>query len=765
MHHLLQRLACRELLLKSSYLKPLVLMVFMTLSVSALAGQDRIDAENFSGLDLGRAESLTGLTIHNLVLADGERASLVLSRSEPFAPDAVAYIDGAVQGPLISDRIYFQGTSLSDGHAQVSLSIGSDGSLRGVLADGRGHWRLLSQRGRIDAALVSDEAVPGSREHDHFQCGLNSEIRQRSREAQRLFDLERPPVQWIARNADQRYRVRVAYDTTTRFMDLFNSDQAAIDYLGDLTNYISLVYVRELNTEIVVSSVTPRSAGDNPWNPDANNLLEQFETFWNNPANTVDQTRTLAHLVDAGPSQGVAYVSALCGDGFDYGVSQGLGTEFDPNADPQGWSFTVVAHELGHNFGSDHTHCYDPVIDECHNGEAAFGCWGGAESLPGPGDQAPGTIMSYCHLLPGGLSNLSVTLGRDHGFGVEPERVPDTMRTHVLARAATGVARCPQPVTAQTTYTLNVNSTGATGVAINANNATYAGTTNYSRANIPSGTSITLTAPESAGGATFSNWTGCGSTSVRDCTISMSQNRTVTVNYSGPALTLGAALDNTELTWTTGGSAQWVPQTGQWQFGGSAAESGTITNDQSSWIETTVTGPGALSYYWRVSSEGGFDFLSFHVDGNLEPGQISGEQDWSLREREIPAGTHTLRWEYAKDESLAAGADRGWLDQVIFQSTSVQTHQLTVNAAGANGVAITANPVEYEGTTDYSITNIPSGTGITLTAPATAGGAPFSNWSGCTSTSGLDCTVSMTQSLDVTVRYGIFSDGFESTTQ
>lgn len=447
--------------LKSSWLKIGLFIAMLAGSVAALASPDVIDAENFSGLDHGRAEALSGLIIRNLSLGDGESAELVLSRSEPFAPDAVLYRDGAVQGPLASGRVYFQGTSLSDGHAQVSLSIGSDGSLRGVLADGRGHWRLLSRLGRIDAALVSDEAVPGSREHDHFQCGLNSDIRQRSREAQRVFDLEHPPVQRIERNTDQRYRVRVAYDTTARFMNLFNTDQEAFDYLGDLTNYISLVYVRELNTEIVVSSTTSRRTNE-PWNPDADDLLNQFENFWNDPANNVDQNRTLAHLVDAGPSQGVAYVGALCADGFDYGVSQGLGNEFDPNADPQGWSFTVVAHELGHNFGSDHTHCYDPVIDECYNGEAGNRCWAGAESLPtgGPAGQAPGTIMSYCHLLPGGLSNISVTLGRDHGFGVQPERVPDTMRAHVLDRAAAGLARCPQPVTTGASFLVSTNVQG-----------------------------------------------------------------------------------------------------------------------------------------------------------------------------------------------------------------------------------------------------------------------------------------------------------------
>jgi len=449
--------------MKRGLLNPvgIVAGLLLVLANAALAAAPiEINAEDLRGIDRATVISASELVIRGLRLND-ETRNVIVRRVNPFAPDAFLNVDGVVQGPLVSERLYFRGDAHANGHSQVSLSVGSDGSVRGVLADSRGHWRLLSRDGRIEARQVNDEPANVASDHSPFQCGLNNDIRRISQESRDRFDQANPRVSPAPQGNDDRYRVRLAYDTTARFVDLFGTDQQAIDYLGDLTNFISALYIAELNTEIVISSTTLRDANE-PWNPDGD-LLAQFENYWNNNPELVDQNRTIAHIVDVGPSQGVAYVGALCSDGFDYGVSQGLGTEFDPNDNPQQWSFTVVAHELGHNFGSDHTHCYEPVIDECYDGEVGFGCWGGAESLPGPLGQQSGTIMSYCHLLDGGLSNIAVTLGRGHGFGVQPERVPNTMRQHVLDRAQVNNPRCPQLVTGgPTTFTVTP-SAGANG--------------------------------------------------------------------------------------------------------------------------------------------------------------------------------------------------------------------------------------------------------------------------------------------------------------
>lgn len=55
---------------------------------------------------------------------------------------------------------------------------------------------------------------------------------------------------------------------------------------------------------------------------------------------------------------------------------------------------------------------------------------------------------------------------------------------------------------------------------------------------------------------------------------------------------LADAVDAPALVWTSGGTSPWTGQTTTTRDGTDAAQSGTITHSQESWLETTVTGPG-----------------------------------------------------------------------------------------------------------------------------------------------------------------------------
>ena len=142
-----------------------------------------------------------------------------------------------------------------------------------------------------------------------------------------------------------------------------------------------------------------------------------------------------------------------------------------------------------------------------------------------------------------------------------------------------------------------------------------------------------------------------------------------------PAISLGEAVDNEALSWTTGYDFSWFGQTETYYYGGDAAQSGHITHDQYSWLRTTVNGPGTLTFYWKVSCEVGmlpYDSLEFDIDKSYQK-EIWGSIDWQQESYYIGAGVHTVGWIYSKDSSVSSGSDCGWLDKVEFTPTPTPT--------------------------------------------------------------------------------------------
>ncbi len=134
---------------------------------------------------------------------------------------------------------------------------------------------------------------------------------------------------------------------------------------------------------------------------------------------------------------------------------------------------------------------------------------------------------------------------------------------------------------------------------------------------------------------------------------------------SAPADEIAEAVDNGSLTFTKSGNAYWSKVTDVYYYGGDSARSGAIANNQSTTIETSVTvgATQAVKFYWKVSSEAGYDYLRFYIDG-VEKTQISGNLDWTQAAYNITAGTHTLKWSYIKDPYVVAGSDCGWIDKL-----------------------------------------------------------------------------------------------------
>ena len=78
----------------------------------------------------------------------------------------------------------------------------------------------------------------------------------------------------------------------------------------------------------------------------------------------------------------------------------------------------------------------------------------------------------------------------------------------------------------------------------------------------------------------------------------------------------------------------------------------------------------SISFYYKVSSESGYDKMHFYVD-NQSKGEWSGTVAWSKAAYAVNAGRHTYKWTYEKDYSATGGSDCCWLDFVSLPSARV----------------------------------------------------------------------------------------------
>ena len=122
--------------------------------------------------------------------------------------------------------------------------------------------------------------------------------------------------------------------------------------------------------------------------------------------------------------------------------------------------------------------------------------------------------------------------------------------------------------------------------------------------------------------------------------------------------------------WVNSSSIPWTVQSIEKFSGTYAARSGAIAENGSTEISVTVnvTEAGNISFYQKVSSESGYDYLRFFIDG-VQQAQWSGTGSWTQQSYPVNPGAHTFMWRYTKDVSVNAGSDCAWIDHIIFPPT------------------------------------------------------------------------------------------------
>lgn len=362
----------------------------------ALADYDVLEysAPDFSTMDAPNTIRLTLPTRRGKVVAELIRAevltddfSLITSESngQPVEHDSAVHY----RGILVDDPTAIVAVSFLGEEMMGLVSRGPSSLVIGRMEGDKSSRHLLYEESNLKADFTPD-------------CGTESHSL--DEESQLLLDrlAGGESIAMEKTSACLRVYLELEYDLVTEK----GGANGALNFISGLWNMVATLYqVENIATQIsqVFTWTTPDTY---PTGPTTGTTLSAFRQ------SRLNFNGDLAHLISRGAptAGGVAYLDGLCnGSGYAYSyINSSYAT-----VPTYSWSVNVLAHEMGHNLGSPHTHdCVwngnGTPIDGC--GPAAGYSSGCNGPLPGNG----GTIMSYCHLVP------STGINFNNGFGQQP---------------------------------------------------------------------------------------------------------------------------------------------------------------------------------------------------------------------------------------------------------------------------------------------------------------------------------------------------------
>lgn len=489
------------------------------------AGTGVVDISNLADdLNQMRAIEARNWRIRGVHLGDRGGVSLLIGQEQVFGPAARVILNGGTSTAPLPNTYYFRGSIEGVPGSLAAVSLTEEGDISGLVTDGDMTWELkrASRATSLEAQAVTDNP---HYQNKTFSCGQRG-LPTLGGTAPRS---NTTPLEPADLPVGQFYLATIAVETDFEFYQLFNSTAAATNYIGSLINYVSALYETEIQTRMELGEIFLWTTAADPWvEGEAGCRLYEFGRYWRD--NRAGVSRTVAHFLSGADLEGgIAWIDALCqtpatwnvstgcatlgntmvSGGF--GVSTGLSGTVSTAGGPT-WDAMMVAHEIGHNFGSLHTHCYNGIggeanpVDGCYDWEP--GCWAGATGLPGLNSLSggvsggrTGTVMSYCGQLPGYLGNIAWTFGLGHPYGIKAYRVPDVMFAGAAAAHAANPACLLLINNSCQSGAITLNTpTVITGTESQASQASITTTTSYQ---VQVGGNLTFTAPRISLGQGF----------------------------------------------------------------------------------------------------------------------------------------------------------------------------------------------------------------------------------------------------------------------
>lgn len=135
------------------------------------------------------------------------------------------------------------------------------------------------------------------------------------------------------------------------------------------------------------------------------------------------------------------------------------------------------------------------------------------------------------------------------------------------------------------------------------------------------------------------------------------------------ALAIGEAVDFSASEWDSGTDSAWHAQTGVTYDGDDAAASGPLRAGGEIHVRTTISGPGNVSFRWKINLPAEAGKLLLSVGGTVVTG-ITGDSGWVEGTAYVPTGDQAVRWTFVRTDPAGPAPDPvntgAWLDEVVY---------------------------------------------------------------------------------------------------
>ncbi|MCC6816446.1 MAG: T9SS type A sorting domain-containing protein [Saprospiraceae bacterium] len=361
-------------------------------------------------------------------LADQSTQTLFLAKVKLYDETAKLTTQDDHNGISLREGVFYQGVLQDDEQSIAAISIFNN-EVMGVISNNKygniviGRKQSLIKENERSHVIYLESKLPIK---NPFTCAVD-EIHHQSSQSMATM----ATAQNTFPNACKA--VKVYLECANRmYTDRQNSKTQVEIYITGAFNVVKALYAAE-SVNIEISEIKVWTTPDPYLKTTLSNILYDYSAKVKNNFNG-----TLAQLITTYPIQqqgGIAFVNGMCRT-WDptNGGPHSFAYIFNnySSLPTYSWTVEVMAHEMGHNFGSWHTHsCVwgpnkNSQIDNCQPADIGS-CNDGKTPVGG------GTVMSYCHLT-------GVGINFSKGFGKEPG---DILRNAILTKSCIPASYTP----------------------------------------------------------------------------------------------------------------------------------------------------------------------------------------------------------------------------------------------------------------------------------------------------------------------------------